>query len=96
MYSLCHSFAEACECGPLSMAVIRQDTNEVVRILNRHPSSLFEVNVHGQTPLHLATGNHRILLTLIKAADSTLLNQPDRAGATALETAMVLFKRCKI
>ncbi|KAK8041063.1 hypothetical protein PG994_014070 [Apiospora phragmitis] len=81
---------EACECGPLSMAVIRKDANEVVRILNRYPGSISEVDIHGQSPLHLAAAKPRILAMLVKAADSSVLNQVDHAGTTALEAAMVL------
>ncbi|KAK8067260.1 hypothetical protein PG997_014007 [Apiospora hydei] len=72
------------------MAVIRNDANEVVRILTRYPGSISEVDIHGQSPLHLAAGKPQILHTLVKSADSSILNHVDRAGATALEAAMVL------
>ncbi|KAI1370427.1 hypothetical protein F4677DRAFT_438493 [Hypoxylon crocopeplum] len=87
------------------MAVIRNDVNEVTHILRRFPGSLAEVNIYGQSPLHLAATKPRILTLLIEAADLTLLKKTDKLGFTVLETAMRLssmqcvngsnFDRCR-
>ncbi|KAI2602715.1 hypothetical protein GGR54DRAFT_653579 [Hypoxylon sp. NC1633] len=95
LFDTSHSFAEACECGPLSMAVIRNDTNAVNRILLQFPSSLAEINIYGQSPLHLAATKPHILTILVAAADLSLLNQQDQASLTALDAAMMLSStRC--
>ncbi|KAF4900532.1 hypothetical protein CGCF415_v005429 [Colletotrichum fructicola] len=88
-YETSHGYAEACECGPLSMAVIRDDVSEAVRILESFPSSMNEADIYGQTPLHLAATRPRILAVLVEAADHELLGKTDITGATALDTAMI-------
>lgn len=77
------------------MAVIRNDVNEVTHILSRFPGSLAELNIHGQSPVHLAAAKPQILTLLVDAADLNLLNRKDKSGTTALETAMILSgKQC--
>ena len=72
------------------MAVVRNDVNEVTRILSLFPGSLAELDIYGQSPLHLAAAKPRILALLVEAADLSLLNQPDKAGFTVLEAATIL------
>ncbi|OHF02485.1 hypothetical protein CORC01_02180 [Colletotrichum orchidophilum] len=85
--------ATAFECGPLSLAVANSDVHGVVRVLSRFPDSIAEVDIYGRSPLHLAAVKPEILDILVKAADLSILNQRDKAGATALETAMALSSR---
>ncbi|KAK1639326.1 hypothetical protein BDP81DRAFT_175585 [Colletotrichum phormii] len=87
------------------MAVIRSDFDEVGRVLSRSPDSIAELDIYGRSPLHLAAAKTEILETLVKVADANILNQRDKTGATALETAMLLsseycvndrnYERCK-
>ena len=72
------------------MAVVRNDVNEVTRILSLFPGSIAELDIYGQSPLHLAAAKPRILALLVEAADLSLLNQPDKAGFTVLEAATIL------
>ncbi|RYP68436.1 hypothetical protein DL771_006700 [Monosporascus sp. 5C6A] len=90
VYDRSYGFAEACDCGPLSMAVIRNDVDEVTRILSRFPGSLAELDVYGQSPFHLAAAKPRILTLLVKAADLSQLDQYDIAGVSVVEAAMLL------
>ncbi|KAG7060080.1 Ankyrin repeat-containing domain protein [Colletotrichum scovillei] len=80
----------AFECGPLSMAIVNNDSDEVDRILKRFPDSIAELDLYGRSPLHLAAAKPEILKRLVKAADLITLNQRDSTGTNALETAMVL------
>ncbi|KAK1688422.1 hypothetical protein BDP55DRAFT_629529 [Colletotrichum godetiae] len=84
------SFKQASECGPLGMAVIRSDFDEVGRVLSRFPDSIAELDIYGRSPLHLAAAKPEILEALVKYADANILNQRDKAGATALEMAMIM------
>ncbi|KAK8001719.1 hypothetical protein PG991_013941 [Apiospora marii] len=93
MYNVSHGFAEACECGPLGTAVIRNNTDEVARLISRHPGSLSELDTFGQSPLHLAAEKPQILSILVKAAGSGMLDQQDYSGSTALEAAMALSSK---
>ena len=72
------------------MAVIRDDPDEVARIVNRFPDSLFEVDIFGQTPLHLATEKPEVLSLLGQVADDNTLNRLDRFGdRSAIDLAMM-------
>ncbi|KAK8009349.1 hypothetical protein PG991_011900 [Apiospora marii] len=89
LYNASCGFAEACECGPLSMAVIRNDISEVDHILDRLPGSLLETDIHGQSPIHLAASKAGILALLVQAADVDTLDRVDVAGISAIEVAMM-------
>lgn len=78
----------ACGCGPLSLAVVRQDVGEVSRILGQSPDALAERDIHGQSPIHLASAKPQVLSLLAAAADLELLRLPDHYGFTVLEKAM--------
>ncbi|KAK8083886.1 hypothetical protein PG996_002667 [Apiospora saccharicola] len=88
LYEICPGYAEACNCGFLSMAVIRNDTEEVVRTLSHYPDSVFEVDIHGNTVLHLAGAKPQVLPILLKAVDLSLLDKRNKYGNTALTVAM--------
>ncbi|KAK0368494.1 hypothetical protein CLIM01_14151 [Colletotrichum limetticola] len=81
------------QCGPLSMAIVNSDLDEVNRVLSRFPDSIAELDVYGRSPLHLAAAKPDILKRLVKVVDSNILNQRDRTGSRALETAMALSSR---
>ncbi|KXH28636.1 hypothetical protein CSAL01_02464 [Colletotrichum salicis] len=75
------------------MAVIRSDFDEVGRVLSRSPDSIAELDIYGRSPLHLSAEKPEILETLVEVADANILNQRDKTGATALETAMILSSK---
>ncbi|KAI0594823.1 hypothetical protein F4775DRAFT_572051 [Biscogniauxia sp. FL1348] len=82
--------AESYGCGPLSMAVLANDTYRVEYLLAHQPSALNERNQFGQSPLHLAADKPTCLTLLIRAVGSAQINCMDAADFTVLETAMVL------
>ncbi|ETS76204.1 hypothetical protein PFICI_11591 [Pestalotiopsis fici W106-1] len=88
MYEMTPRFAESCECGPLSLAVIRHDVLEVSRILGRSPDSLTERDIYGQSPIHLAAAKPRVLSLLVEAANIELLRLRDYSGFDVLDMAM--------
>ncbi|KAK8093330.1 hypothetical protein PG997_000015 [Apiospora hydei] len=45
--------AEVLGCGPLSIAILRDDNHGVQSLLASHPDSIKEKNLFGQTPLHM-------------------------------------------
>jgi len=77
-------------CGPLSSAVLANDSAQVEYLLKRHPTTLGERNQLGQSPLHLAVEKLACLRLLVQAADDKLLNEADCTGTTAVETAILL------
>ncbi|KAH8649903.1 hypothetical protein BX600DRAFT_502266 [Xylariales sp. PMI_506] len=85
-------FAEALDCGPLSRAIIKNDLQQVAYHLQKHPHSLNEKNVLGQTPLHLSIYKPQLLRLIIKNADKDLLNEADEQGFTALDYAVISSK----
>ncbi|KAK6854980.1 hypothetical protein PG995_008512 [Apiospora arundinis] len=94
LYSVSYEYAEACDCGPLSMAVIRNDSNEVARILDRFPDSLLEADIYKQSPLHLAAAKPGILSLLVQNADTATLEQADLAGIRPIEAAIMRSGDC--
>ncbi|KAK8133585.1 hypothetical protein PG984_005597 [Apiospora sp. TS-2023a] len=89
LYGVSHGYTEACDCGPLSTAVIRNDIDEVARILDRFPSSILEIDIYGQSPLHLAATKPGILSRLVQAADIDTIKRVDKAGISAIEVAIM-------
>lgn len=71
------------------MAVIQNDTMAVSRILSHNPKATTEINIYGQSPLHLAATNPWILDILLSAGDRSVLDRCDISGFTALEIAMI-------
>lgn len=70
------------------MAVILNDTEEVVRILSRYPDAVSEVDIHGHTVLHLAAAKPRILPILLEFADLGLLDKANKYNNTPLTVSM--------
>ncbi|KAK8077076.1 hypothetical protein PG996_003246 [Apiospora saccharicola] len=89
LYGVSYGYAEACDCGPLSKAVVRNDIHEVARILDRFPSSILEMDIHGQSPLHLAALKPAILFLLVQVANTDTLERADKSGISAIEVAMM-------
>ncbi|KAF5635908.1 hypothetical protein F52700_5221 [Fusarium sp. NRRL 52700] len=73
---------ENLEIGPLSLAIIKQDRNEVQQLLERCPSYIKESNYCGQSPLHLAieTQNVAVISIVLQYADSKALHAKDNEG----------------
>lgn len=71
------------------MAVVRGETDEVARILDQFPDSLLEIDIYGQTRLHLAAAKPIVLSLLVEAADDDILDRLDMAGISAIEVAMM-------
>ncbi|KAI0436950.1 hypothetical protein F4803DRAFT_197268 [Xylaria telfairii] len=69
------SIAEAYGCGPLSLAILSNNIQEVEHLVRNHPSTLAERNLLGHSPLHLAVDKPKFLRVLVQAADTTILNQ---------------------
>lgn len=78
----------AYDCGPMSLAVLANDSDEVARLLARHPDSVLEQNSVGQTALHFAANKPSCLRLLVQASAHSLLNQRDGSGRTPLQYAM--------
>ncbi|RYP92826.1 hypothetical protein DL770_000997 [Monosporascus sp. CRB-9-2] len=91
--------AEAYGCGPLSLAILSNNLEQVEHLVRNHPATLAERNLFGHTPLHLAADKPSCLRILVEAADARLLNQtdiPGEFGKSALETAVFLSGlRCR-
>ncbi|RYP45967.1 hypothetical protein DL768_007749 [Monosporascus sp. mg162] len=91
--------AEAYGCGPLSLAILSNNLEQVEHLVRNHPATLAERDLFGHTPLHLAADKPSCLRLLVEAADARLLNQvdrPDEFGKSALETAVFLSGlRCR-
>ncbi|KAK8045486.1 hypothetical protein PG993_005510 [Apiospora rasikravindrae] len=86
------SLAEACGCGPLSMAILAKDIHLAQSLLGRCPTSIEEVDSFGDTPLHFAAALNLLpclpsLLPAAKAAGS-VIQQTNSRHETALYTAM--------
>lgn len=71
------------------MAVIENDIVAVSQILDRHPEAMNEINIYGQSPLHLAATSPRILDILLRTGNQSLLDHRDMSAFTALEIAMI-------
>ncbi|KAF5677091.1 ankyrin repeat-containing protein [Fusarium circinatum] len=82
--------ARAYGCGPLGLAILSNNLEEVKRLVTNHPITLSERNLFGHTPLHLATDKPSILRVLVEAADKALLNQTDGSNYSTLELAVSL------
>jgi hypothetical protein len=86
-------------CGPLSLAILSNNPDQVEYLVRSHPATLAERNLFGHTPLHLAADKPSCLRVLVTAADTKLLNEtdrPDKFGKSALETAVCLSGlRCR-
>ena len=65
------------QCGPLSRAVLRKSEQDVVRILSAKPSSIHELNLGKQSPLHLACQWPRGIQLLLDAGAKSLVHQTD-------------------
>ena len=65
------------QCGSLSRAVLRKSEQDVVRILSAKPSSIHELNLRKQSPLHLACHWPRGIQLLLDAGANSLVHQSD-------------------
>ena len=71
---------DATECGPLSLAILRESEQDVIRILRAKPSSINELNRRKWTPLHLANCWPRGIQLLLDAGANYLVHQADICG----------------
>ncbi|KAF4471107.1 hypothetical protein FALBO_1974 [Fusarium albosuccineum] len=62
--------------NPLSIAILREDEEEVQALVEKYPSYRMEANYCGQSPVHIAIqrGNFRILSLVIQGATADILN----------------------
>ncbi|KAM5521824.1 hypothetical protein FOXYSP1_15715 [Fusarium oxysporum f. sp. phaseoli] len=74
--------------GPLSLAVIRNNLQEVERLVSLHAHMLKEVSFYGETPLHIAIYRLDILKTLAEKANPEIWIQYSNDGATVLSLAI--------
>ncbi|KAH6628338.1 hypothetical protein F5144DRAFT_578734 [Chaetomium tenue] len=94
--------AEAYGCGPLSLAILSNDLEQVQQLAGNHRASLAslaERNLFGHTPLHLAADRPSCMRIIVKETGGKQLNQidkPGELGMSALETALFLSgSRCR-
>ena len=71
---------DATECGPLSLAVLRESEQDVIRILRAKPSSIHELNRRKLNPLHLACSWPRGIQLLLDTGAKDLVHQVDVCG----------------
>lgn len=83
-------FSLAYGCGPLSLAILAHNDEQVERLLNNHPATVNERNLSGQTPLHLAADKPSYLRLLVRTAGRALLDATDNTGVSALIFALNL------
>lgn len=80
----------ACGCGPLSLAALEGNFEKLDHLLNDYPNTLEEVNIFGQTPLHLATGLSSCLSRrLLRGPGIALLDTPDYNGHRPIQYALL-------
>ncbi|KAH6632437.1 hypothetical protein F5144DRAFT_489559 [Chaetomium tenue] len=77
-------------CGPLSLAILANNDEEVERLLDNYPATVNERNLSGQSPLHLAADKPSYLRLLVRTAGRALLEATDNAGVSALIFALNL------
>ncbi len=86
-------------CGPLSLAVLSHNLEQVKHLVRNHAATLTERNLFGHTPLQLAADKPACLRLLVDGADAGVLNltdTPDEFGKSTLETAVSLSgMRCR-
>ncbi|KAF5575669.1 uncharacterized protein FSUBG_13874 [Fusarium subglutinans] len=78
--------------GPLGLAIIRNNLQEVERIISLHPNILKEVSYYKETPLHIAIYRLDILKVLAKQANPEDWIQCSLDGVTVLSLAMQLSR----
>ena len=71
---------DATECGPLSLAILRESEQDVIQILRAKPSSIYELNRRKLSPLHLACCWPRGIQLLLDAGASNQVHQGDVCG----------------
>ncbi|KAF5687003.1 hypothetical protein FDENT_5558 [Fusarium denticulatum] len=71
--------AESLGFNPLSIAVLREDEEDVRFLIKRYPSLRTDVNYCGQSPVHIAVvvGNLNILSLVIEGIDPDTINATD-------------------
>jgi hypothetical protein len=74
------SWGEPFQCGPLSLAILRRDEQEVTRILRDKPSSVKELNLCKQSPMHFASPWPRGIELLLCAGAVDLVYLADEYG----------------
>ena len=79
------TWQDAAECGPLSLAILRQNEQDFLRILQSKPSSIKELNRRGQNPMHLAYCWPRGIELLLRAKATHLVHQADSYGCLPIE-----------
>lgn len=78
---------KAADCGPLSLAAISGDEHAVSDLLARFPSVCDEINVFGETPIHLAVLNPTCLRFIVAKSERSVLNWYNIDGCQALHYA---------
>ena len=78
--SMLEPWQDATECGPLSLAILRESEQDVIRILRAKPSSINELNRRKLNPMHLANCWPRGIQLLLDAGANYLVHQADICG----------------
>ena len=81
---------DATECGPLSLAILRESEQDVIRILRAKPSSINELNRRKLNPLHLASCWPRGIQLLLDAGANYLVHQADICGGLPIRYSIQL------
>lgn len=80
----CHSGHKA-NCGPLNLAVMAGDEHAVSNLLDRYPAICREVNLFGQTPIHLAVLHPTCLRLIVEESEQSILDHRDIDDTRALD-----------
>ena len=77
---LLEPWQDATECGPLSLAVLRESEQDVIRILRAKPTGINELNRRNLNPLHFACCWPRGIRLLLDTGANHLVHQVDIGG----------------
>jgi ankyrin repeat protein len=89
--AMLEAWQDATQCGPLSLAVLRQSEQDVIRILRVKPSSIRELNRRKQSPLHLACRWPRGIQLLLDAGANYLVHQADVCGSLPIAYSALFY-----
>ncbi|KAH6654578.1 hypothetical protein BKA67DRAFT_691580 [Truncatella angustata] len=80
--------AEIFDSGPLSTAIITNHYEQIDYILS-HQTAIFETNALGQTPLHLAVKDLRMLKSVLRVSEANLVRLRDNSRCHVIDYAML-------
>ncbi|KAI0164865.1 hypothetical protein GGR57DRAFT_450808 [Xylariaceae sp. FL1272] len=79
--------AEAAECGPLGLAVLRGDEQTASYLIDRYPSTCKEVDILGQALVHLVVLQSACLRIILEKSNHSVSKEKDCVRDEALQFA---------